>query len=428
MKKSKNIKAPSRRQFLSTAVAGAAGLSLLSCNSKLKTDELMYRFEQLDRVLNQPILKKELFPEPVIIQTVELLRYNNSFLCRVRSTDGAEGISVAHPNMAGLFPIFMRNLRAFFTGQDARELDLILERVYIYNFNFRLNGLALGLPLATLEIAILDMLGKIANKPLAQLIGEIHSSEIGLCMATEFRELPLEDHFERIKDEVARYDVNAVKIKVGYLHAGTRDIHYGGLPGKSEKLVPIVREHFGDDFAIYADANGYYDVEGSISIGKILEEYKYEFFEEPVLYWHFEETKAVADALTIPVAHGEQDQSFYNFRWLLANDGIDIVQPDVFYFGGFIRTMRVALMAQAVGKPCATHMSAGGLGFLYNAILVSTLPNPIEHHQFRGFDTNVPYECPTAPMEVVNGKMKVPTGIGTGVIIDPEFVEMHSPV
>ena len=84
---------------------------------------------------------------PVIIESIELLHFNGKYLCRVRSRDGAEGISVAHSTMDRLFPIFLRNVRPFFLGKDARELDLILEKVYIYDFNFRLNGLAFGLPM-----------------------------------------------------------------------------------------------------------------------------------------------------------------------------------------------------------------------------------------------------------------------------------------
>jgi L-alanine-DL-glutamate epimerase-like enolase superfamily enzyme len=322
----------------------------------------------------------------------------------------------------------LRRLQPFFIGQDVRELDLILEKVFYYQFNFRFNGLAIGLPLATIEFAILDMLGNIAGKPVAELIGEIRNPEIGLYIATESRELPLENHFARIKAEVARYDINALKIKVGYLFAGSKNIHEGGLPGKSEKLVPMVREHYGDQFALYADSNGYYDVPGAIKMGRLLEEYNYGYFEEPVLYWHFEETKKVADALAIPIAHGEQDQSFYNFRWLLANDGIGIVEPDTYYFGGFIRSMKVALMGQAVGKPCVTHMTGGGLGYVYNALFVSALPNPVEHHEFKGFETRIPFECPTSPLTIVKGMMKVPTGHGLGVHIDPDFVAKHKPV
>jgi L-alanine-DL-glutamate epimerase-like enolase superfamily enzyme len=420
------MKKPNRRLFLTTALTSSAALSLMSSASSNEKDELISRFELLDKVLKQPILKKHLFTAPVVIKSVELLEFNGSYLCRVRSEDGAEGLSVAHPSMPMLYPIFLNAVQPFFIGQDTRELDILVEKIYTFRSNFRFNGLAIGLPLATIEFAILDMLGKMVNKPMAELIGEIRNPEINLYYATELRGLPLEEHFARIKAETARFDINALKIRVGY-QTGTKDIHYGGVPGKSEKLGPMVREHYGDNFALYADANGYYDVAGAVKMGRLLEEYKYGYFEEPVLYWHFEETKQVSDALTIPIAHGEQDQSYYNFRWLLAHDGIGIVEPDTYYTGGFIRSMRVALMGQAVGKPCVTHMSGGGLGFLYNALFVSALPNPFEHHEFKTFDTNIPYECPTAPMKVVGGKMKVPTGPGLGVIVDPEFVAKHKP-
>jgi len=68
------------------------------------------------------------------------------------------------------------------------------------------------------------------------------------------------------------------------------------------------------------------------------------------------------------------------------------------------------------------------LGYVYNALCVSALPNSVEHHEFKGFETRIPFECPTSPLTIVNGKMKVPTGFGLGVTIDPEFVAKHEAV
>ncbi|NSW95708.1 MAG: mandelate racemase/muconate lactonizing enzyme family protein, partial [Bacteroidales bacterium] len=195
-----------------------------------------------------------------------------------------------------------------------------------------------------------------------------------------------------------------------------------------EKLIPLLRKTYGDQMSLYADSNGYYTVPEAIRIGRLLEEYNYCYFEEPVMYDHFEEIKEVADALKIPIANGEQDQSFVHFRWSLANDGLDIVQPDIYYFGGMIRAMKVALMADAVGKTIIPHMSGGGLGFLYDYILVSAVPNAGAHHEFKGLDTNVQFECPTSDLKIVHGKIKVPAGPGMGVIIDPDFIKKHIPV
>ena len=416
----------SRRDFISTAFAGGIAASipeyLIEPQDKTRPES---RYAIIDKIMKEPVLKTENLKEPVMIETLELLKYGGSWIVHVRSESGAEGYSIAHSTISSLFPIFLRNVQPFFIGQDARELDLILERIYIYNFNFRYNGITLGLPLACAEFAILDMLGRMTGQTMGQMIGEVHNPEVGIYVATEFREKPLEEHFDLIRKAVSEYDTNALKVKIGYQYAGTKDIHYKGVPGKTEKLIPLLRKTYGDNMSLYADSNGYYDVQGAIKVGRLLEEYKYRYFEEPVMYDHFEDIKAVADALELPVSNGEQDTSFVNFRWLLANDGLDIVQPDNYYFGGLIRSMKVARMAHAFGKEIIPHMSGGGLGFLYNIQFVSVVPNACEHHEFKGLDTNVQFECPTSPLKVVKGKLKVPTGPGMGVNLDPEWIKKH---
>jgi len=385
-------------------------------------------YTQLDEILRQPVLKKELFASPVIIKSLELLRYNRGFLCRVRSSGGAEGISVGHSGMNSFYPIFLNSLQPFFIGKDARDLDLLLEKVFIYQFNFRLNGMSLGIPLATIEFAILDMLGRIANKSMGQLIGEIHHPQVAVYQATEYREKPVEESLELIKRDVAEYNAHALKIKVGGLMFMTKDINAVGPKGRTEQIIPLVRKTFGDDMALYADANGFYSVDEAIRVGKLLEEYKFGFFEEPVMFDWYEETKQVADALTLSIAGGEQEYSLHGFRWLIANDGLQVVQPDNYYFGGMIRSMQVARMAQAFGKACTPHMSGGGLGYLYMIHFVSALANAAPHHEFKGLNTNVKFECKTSPLKVVDGKITVPTGPGLGVDIDPDFINKHEVV
>lgn len=413
---------PTRRHFLASTAAAP-----LAAAPKPKPT-LEDRYRTLDEALSKPVLKKNLFPNPVIIESVELLKYNVSYICRVRSRDGAEGIAVAHSDINTLYPIFLRKLQPFFLNKDARELDLILEKVFIFGFNFRYNGISLGLPLATIEFAILDMLGRIAGKPVGQLIGEIHNPEVGIYVATEWREKPVDESLRLIQGAVAEYDARALKIKIGGLMFMTTDMYAQGPPGRTEKIVPLIRKTFGDDFALYADSNSFYTVPEAIRVGRLLEQYKYRYFEEPVMFDHLEDIKKVADALTLPVSNGEQDYSYYGFRWLLAHDGLDIVQPDNYYFGGLIRSMKVARMAHAFGKQIVPHMSGGGLGYLYNIHFVSCVPNAGEHHEFKGFKTLAQFECKTSPLQVKNGKIKVPTGPGFGVDFDPAWVARHQPV
>jgi L-alanine-DL-glutamate epimerase-like enolase superfamily enzyme len=260
------------------------------------------------------------------------------------------------------------------------------------------------------------------------LIGDLHHPEVGVYMATEWREKPVEESMRLIEGAVAQYDVGALKIKVGGLMFMTTDMRAEGPPGRTEAIIPLVRKKFGDRLALYADANGFYTVPEAMRVGRLLEQHNFRYFEEPVMFDHLEDIKKVSDALTLPVSNGEQDYSYYGFRWLLTNQGLDIVQPDNYYFGGLIRSMKVARMAQACGKTMVPHMSGGGLGFLYNVQLLSSVPNAGEHHEFKSFETHVQYECKTAPMKVVKGKIRVPSGPGFGADFDPAWVGRHVPV
>jgi L-alanine-DL-glutamate epimerase-like enolase superfamily enzyme len=372
-------------------------------------------------MLAQPVLKKELFPDPVIIETLELLRYKDNFICRVRSKGGAEGISVSNNmQMISLYPVFTRRLQPFFPGKDARELEKILEEVYVYQSNYKLQSLALWVPLATIEFAILDMLGKIVNKPTGELIGEIHNPFVSVYQANNFRGKGAEQSVEMMKKNVSETNAKALKFKVGGRMSREEE-----PPGRSEKLIPLVRKEFGDDMTIYADSNGSYNVEEAIRVGRIMEEYKIDFFEEPVPFDFYEETKIVTDALMVKIAGGEQEPSMHNFRWLIGNGALQVVQPDIFYFGGMIRSTRVARMAAAEGLECVPHVSGSGLGYLYMMHFVSALPNAGPYHEFKGFNKELPLECPTADLTSIEGRVKVPTGPGMGVIIDPSFIDKH---
>ncbi len=431
-----------RRKFISKTILGglgAAALPLSSLQAKSNTSDfdihdpisksLSSKYAKLDQILKQPVFKRAFFPNPVMIKSVELLRYKDDFLCRVRSVDGAEGISAGHTGqMRSLYPIFINLLQPFFINKDARDLDEIMEKVYIYKLNFRLNGMALGVPSAMIEFAILDMMGRIANKSMGQLIGDIHHPTVEVYQATEYREKSVEESMELITRDVEEYNAKALKIKIGGLMFMFDDMRHVPPAGRTERMIPLVRKTFGDKMTLYADSNGYYSVDEAIRVGKLLQEYKFEFFEEPVYFDWREETKQVSEALSIPIALGEQENSMHGFRWLIANNAIEIVQPDTFYFGGFIRSMQVARMADAFGIKCTPHMTGGDLGFLYMMHFVSALPNAIRFNEFKGFKTEVVYECKTSPLKSVNGEVKVPTGPGSGVDIDPGFIKKHEVV
>jgi L-alanine-DL-glutamate epimerase-like enolase superfamily enzyme len=413
----------SRRSFLGTTLAGGIaatipGLSIIQENHNEK-------YSVLDEIISKPVLKSNLFPAPVIIETLELLRYKNTFLCRVRSKEGAVGISVANnEQMKSLWPVFVNRLQPFFIGKDARNLESIIEEVYVFQSNYKMQSLALWVPLATIEFAVLDMLGRIADKSFGQLIGEIQNPKIAVYQANGERGITAEVTIEHLIREVGETKAKALKFKVG----GRMSNNFEAPAGRTEKLIPLVRKTFGDKMIIYADSNGSYTTKEAIRIGRILEEYKIDFYEEPVPFDWYEETKEVSAALKIPVAGGEQEPSLHMFRWLIANDALQIVQPDMFYFGGMIRSMKVARMAGAFGKVCTPHISGSGLGYLYMMHFVSAITNAGPFHEFKGFNDELPFVCKTSSLSSENGVVTVPSGAGLGIDIDPGYIDRHQVV
>jgi L-alanine-DL-glutamate epimerase-like enolase superfamily enzyme len=413
----------SRRNFLKAGAFTAASAPLLgfSAISHKAGDLEPGKYEKLDKAISEPVLKRGYFPNPVIIESCDLLNYGGSYMIRVRSKDGAEGFCVGHNiRMPHLYPIQTLLVNPFFIGKDARDLDKLVDEVMLYENNYKYQGYAIWIPIATVEMAILDMLGRIAKKSMGELIGEINNTEIAIYQANNNRGKSAEESIKSIQALREETNAKAVKFKIGG-REGNPEIPVG----RTEKLIPLMRKTFGDDITIYADANGSYNGPEGIRIGKILEANKIDLYEQPVPTDWYDEWKAIADAVDIPIASGGGEVSMRNFRWLIGNEAVQMVQQDIFYFGGMIRSMKVARMAATKGYVCTPHISGTGLGYVYMMHFVSALPNAGPFHEYKGMTNEVPYVCETSTLRPENGILHLPKGIGSGVEIDPDFIAKH---
>lgn len=265
---------------------------------------------------------------------------------------------------------------------------------------------------------MIDLLGQLTGRSAARLLGGPVRERVDVYEAFNDRDRSAEESVERMAASIARTGATAAKFKVG----GRMSRNADSLPGRTERLIPLARRVLGEGITLYADANGSYDVAEAVRVGRLLEAQRVAFFEEPVPFDHFEDTRAVAAALSIPIAGGEQDASTYNLRWALAHDALQVVQPDLFYFGGFIRCIRVARMAAAVGRDCTPHISGTGLGFLYMLHFAACVPNIGRHQEFKGVEENVPARAPTATLRADGGRVTIPTGPGLGIEVDPQWL------
>jgi L-alanine-DL-glutamate epimerase-like enolase superfamily enzyme len=406
----------SRREFLklgsSAGIAAAASSALEAGQSKTPSPE------QLATLMTARVLRRELFPDPVRITAIDLIKAGDQFLVRARSAEGATGIAAGHPGvLETTWPILTKRVAPFFVKKDARDLETLLDELYIAGSNYKWQGLPFWVPVASVEIAILDLLGQVARKPFGELFGPIVRRDVAVYRASGNRGNTPEAEIAYLQQLVAEIGARAIKFRLGarlrYDDASTR---------RDLALIPLTRKTFGDAMALHADANSSYDIPMALTIGRLMHDQRFAFFEEPLPFDFYDETKQVADALPLPVAGGEQDSSIRRFRWMIEHRAVDVVQPDLFYFGGFVRSIRVARMAAAAGMDCTPHMSDGGLGYLYVAHFASCVPNAGPFQEYKGRDQSLPVSSETSTLQCVKGILTVPTGPGLGVTIDPAFI------
>lgn len=399
-----------RRQFLQTT-ALASTLPMLG-GAEPESASLE---KELERAAERPVLVLSSIPTPVIIESMQLLRKGSQFFLRVRSKDGAEGIAVDNGRADLLHPILNQLLIPYFLGKDARALEEHLAGVYRHRSNYKLQGLALWAMVALVELAILDLLGRVARKPIGEILGGVLRREVPFYVASSRRDTTAQQEVDHLKGLLDQTGAKAVKYRLG----GRMSRNQDSLPGRTEALIPLSRKSLGDKIAIHADANSSYDVSEGIRIGRMLEAIDAVFYEEPCAFDNLEATKRVAEALSIPVALGEQESSEWRFRWTIRDRVADVIQPDLFYYGGLIRSIRVARMAEVRGLPTTCHIS-GGFGFVYMLHFASCVPRIGPWQEYKeGVKDYGSWFDPA--LRIVDGALTVPSGPGCG-IADPASV------
>ncbi len=400
-----------RRELLAGAIAaGTAGITTARAREQAGGASPRPSGADLDRAAAMAVLRVESLKSPVIIESIKLLKKDREYFVHVRSKDGAEGVSLSNPPRAEYLDKILKQLIVpFFIGKDARQLEPLLWDLYRHGDIYKLSGLALWSPQAWVEFAILDMLGRIANKPMGALLGDIVRTEVPIYVASGRRDTTPEQEVAHLQKLVDQSGAKALKFRVG----GRMSRNADAMPGRTETLIPLVRKTFGDGIDIHADSNSSYDPPHAIKVGRMLQDVNAVYFEEPCEFDNLEDTKAVADALPIPVAGGEQEFSHWRFRWMIAHRGVDIVQPDLHYYGGMIRSIRVARMAALAKMPTTVHIS-GGFGFVYMLHFASCVPDIGRYQEYK-LGTEKYNGWFASPIRVKDGKMSVPSGPGVGI-------------
>ncbi|WP_170450408.1 mandelate racemase/muconate lactonizing enzyme family protein [Ruegeria arenilitoris] len=314
-------------------------------------------------------------------------------------------------------------------GLDPLDKDVIWHKVYNLLRDHGQGGMPIQ-ALSGVDIALWDIVGKVAGLPLHKLIGGAHRTSVpcyGYGMM--LRDEPIADLAARFEDESATIrDMGfvATKMKTGF------------GPKPDVQLCEAVRRGVGEDFPFMVDANHAYTTSDAFHVGRALEELDAYWFEEPVAPEDLDGYRELRAGLKVNISGGEAVFNRWAWRALLENRSVDIAQPEVCALGGISEYLRVLALCHAHFTPVVNHVWGSAVAVATNLHLLAAMPaipgglHPWEPMlEFDTTDNKFRDDLLTVPLEIQKqvkankGRVTIPTGPGLGVEPDLEFIDHH---
>jgi D-galactarolactone cycloisomerase len=311
-------------------------------------------------------------------------------------------------------------LKPILLGADPRDVEVLWHRMYHHTRDYGQKGAVMG-ALSGVDIALWDIAGKSLGVPVHRLLGGAFRSRVE-AYATGFYRVRGQGEAKRLADEALTHRRNgfrAMKIKLGF---GVED---------DIAVMRAVREALaGEPVTLMIDSNHAYGVADAIRLGRALEDAGLRWYEEPVVPERPADYRAVRTALDIPIAGGENEYTLYGFQTLLAQDGLDIAQPDLCCCGGFTAAKHVVALALARGVQINPHIWGSAIGQAASLQWIASIP--IAHHALTAaepvfeYDTSShPFRSQLAKEPVLQkeGWIDVPRRPGIGVEVNRDVLE-----
>ena len=191
--------------------------------------------------------------------------------------------------------------------------------------------------------------------------------------------------------------------------------------------VQAIRDALGPNFGIGVDFHGRVHRPMAKVLAKALEPFKLMFIEEPVLSEHAEALKEIANHCSTPIALGERLFSRWDFKRVLHEGYVDIIQPDPSHSGGITETRKIAAMAEAYDVAVALHCPLGPIALAANLQLDAVCYNAFIQEQSLGIHYNttndlLDYLVDPSVFAYRDGHVAIPQGPGLGIEVNEDFV------
>ena len=319
-------------------------------------------------------------------------------LVEIRTDEGLVGVGEISTGPQAAVCKLVEDLGAVIKGMDPRAIDDIWRKLFSITHP-RPGGIGGwdGLPpplprnqrpqfmaaLAGIDIALWDIAGKAAGQPVFRLLGSSRTDVFTYAVGGFYVE---GGHALACAEELAGYvskGFRAVKLKSGALSLADEVAR-----------TRAVREAIGPHVQLMLDMNAPYDVETCIRFASEVAPFDIVWLEEP-LHWYLQPSDFVtlANAISIPLAHGEREWHRHTVGEFIDSGSLRYVQFDCTRYGGVSEALRIGKHAQAKGVLVAPHSAAhiqahiasafGDAAYGAESVGDERL-HPIHHRIFRG--------------------------------------------
>jgi galactonate dehydratase len=291
----------------------------------------------------------------------------------------------------------------------------------LYRAGFYRGGAIHMSALAGIDQALWDIKGKALDQPVHALLGGPVRQKIQVYSWIG-GDRP--DALIQGAKEAAERGFTAIKM------LATEELSFLDSPAKLDQVVERVgalRQAMGPDFGIAVDFHGRVHRAMAKQLAKALDPFHLMFLEEPVLSEHMEALKDIAGQTATPIALGERLYSRWDFKKVLSDGLVDIIQPDPSHAGGITETRKIAAMAEAYDVGLAPHCPLGPIALAACLQLDAVCYNAVIQEQSLGIHYNnsndlLDYITDPSVFAYADGHVAIPQGAGLGITINEEAV------
>jgi L-alanine-DL-glutamate epimerase-like enolase superfamily enzyme len=341
-------------------------------------------------------------------------------------------------------------LKHLLIGDNPCNVDYLFKSIKSFGGDSREGGGVSGI-----EIALMDLVGKVYGVPCYQLLGGKYRDRVRLYGDTPAPKTMTAEGYVEVVMQRKALGLTFIKFDLpGRLFESTPGALVGSAtkheyaqyeqwyaPGRgagarisaagvrlAAEICSAVRAAAGDEISLCVDhfGEGFVTADEAIRIGHALEPCNLAWIEDPLPWTDIANHKKVADALLTPVAAGEDLYLWEGFREAIETRAFDIIHPDMLTSGGLNETKRIADHAERFGIPTALHACCSPVGFMANIHLGAAIASlvAVEHH---GLDLPYWTSLVTGLDEgyMAGGYVTVPEAPGLGIDLNEDTLRQN---